>query len=324
MRFGLLGLSMTLAWFLVISTAASAIAAAVALVAARWWNGRHGTRPAGWLALRLLPSVAAGVFLVLAFGPSYLEFEPLNGTEPLKAPLMVLALGGGVLVALAAGRTIGAARRLRQLERGWRTRAVQAPDGPDGLPVWHVDGTGVVATLVGVFRPRLYLSSALAATLTRDERIAVLAHEAAHRRRRDNLARWLMLATPDVFAAMRVGRHTAEQWAAATEHRADEAAMGDDPGMRVALASALVKVARLLPPPPRRPLPTSGLDDGNILAERVTRLLGDQPPTPRHLRAWLSAGTIAGVAGVVLFASAELAIHQSVHRVTEWLVRVSW
>ena len=52
------------------------VAASVAWFATRRWGGRHGTRPAGWLALRLMPSVAAGVFLLIAFGPAYLRFEP--------------------------------------------------------------------------------------------------------------------------------------------------------------------------------------------------------------------------------------------------------
>ena len=171
---------------------------------------------------------------------------------------------------------------------------------------------------------RLYLSKSVVDVLTPDEHAAVLAHEAAHRRRRDNLARWIMLATPDLFAATRFGRRTSEEWAAAAERIADEEAVGDSQVAKVALASALVKVARLMPPAPRIPLPTSGLDDGNILAERVKRLLRE-PSHPRpHVRAWLSATTIAGVGAAVMFASGELALHRSIHDVTEWLVRVSW
>ena len=324
MRFGLLGASTALTWLLVISTAVSVIAATVALVATRWWNGRHGTRPAGWLALRLMPSVSAGVFLLIAFGPAYLRFEPRHGTETLKAPLLLAALAGGLLVGLAGARVIGAARRLAALERDWLTRATAAPAAAPGLPVFIVDGTGPVATLVGVTRPRLYLSKSVVDTLTPDERAAVLAHEAAHRRRRDNLSRWIMLATPDVFATTGFGRRTAEQWAAAAERIADEEAVGGNARATVALASALVKVARLIPPSPRIPLPTSGLDDGNILAERVKRLLGEPAHPPRHLHAWLSAATIATVAAGVMLASGELALHRSVHDVTEWLVHLSW
>jgi hypothetical protein len=324
MRFGLLGVSMALTWFLVISTAVSVIAATVSLIATRLWSGRHGTRPAGWLSLRLMPSVAAGVFLLIAFGPAYLRFEPRGGTEPLKAPLLLAAMAGAVLVALACARVVGAARRLAAFERDWLTRATAAPAAAPGLPVFIVDAPGPVATLVGVARPRLYLSKSVVDALTPDEHAAVLAHEAAHQRRRDNLARWVMLATPDLFATTRFGRRTAEQWAAAAERIADEEAVGGDTRATVALASALVKVARLTPPSLRIPLPTSGLDDGNILAERVKRLLGE-PAHPRpHLRAWLSATTIAVVAAGVMFASGELALHRSIHDVTEWLVRLSW
>ena len=79
-----------------------------------------------------------------------------------------------------------------------------------------------------------------------------------------------------------------------------------------------------MPPPPRIPLPTSGLDDGGILVERVTRLLAESShPRPRH-HAWFSATTIAVVAAGVMLASGELALHRSVHDVTEWLVRLAW
>lgn len=324
MRFGLLGLSVALTWFLVISTTVSIIAASVASIATRRWSGRHGTRPAGWLALRLMPSVAAGVFLLIAFGPAYLRFEPRNGSEALETPLLLAALAGALLVVAAGARLISAARRLAALEREWLTRGTASPATAAGLPVFIVEGPGPVATLVGVVRPRLYLSRSVVDTLTPDEHVAVLAHECAHRRRRDNLARWVMLATPDLFGATRFGVRTAERWAAAAERIADEEAVGGDDRIKVALASALVKVARLMPPAPRIPLPTSGLDDGGILAERVTRLLGEPAqPRPSH-HAWISATTIAVVAVGVMFASGELALHRSVHDVTEWLVRLTW
>jgi Zn-dependent protease with chaperone function len=323
-RFGLLGLSVALTWFLVISTGVSLLAAALAALSTRRWTGRHGTRPAGWLALRLMPSVSAGAFLAIAFGPAYLLFEPRHGTEPLKAPLVIAALAGGLLVALAARRVLLAARQLASLERDWRARATPSPSSTRRLPVFVVDGPGPVATLVGVVRPRLYLSRAVVEALTPAELSAVLAHETAHMRRRDNLARWIMLATPDLYAATRFGLQTAEQWAAAAERLADEVAVAGNPRTAVSLASALVTVARLMPPAPRIPLPTSGLDDGGILAERVRRLLGEPAHPRRHVYAWMSAVTIAILAAGVTIASGTLALHREVHDVTEWLVRLAW
>jgi Zn-dependent protease with chaperone function len=323
-RFGLLGLSVALTWFLVISTGVSLLAAAIASLATRRWNGRHGTRPAGWLALRLMPSVAAGAFLGIAFGPAYLLFEPRNGTEPLKAPLVLAAIAGGLLIALAAGRLLSAARQLASLERDWRARATSSPASTRSLPVFMVDGPGPVATLVGVLWPRLYLSRAVVEALTPEEHAAVLAHETAHMRRRDNLARWIMLATPDLYAATRFGIQTAQQWAAAAERLADEAAVAGNPRMAVALAAALVTVARLMPPAPRISLPTSGLDDGGILAERVRRLLGEPAHPRRHVYAWVSAVTLAALAAGVTIASGTLPLHREVHDVTEWLVRLTF
>ena len=133
-----------------------------------------------------------------------------------------------------------------------------------------------------------------------------------------------MLATPDLFSTTRFGVRAAEQWAAAAERIADEEAVGGNDRIKVALASALVKMARLMPPAPRVPLPTSGLDDGGILAERVTRLLGESTQSRPSHHAWIFATTIAVVAVGVMLASGELALHRSVHGVTEWLVRLAW
>jgi len=323
-RFGLLGLSVALTWFLVLSTGVSLLAAALAALATRRWTGKHGTRPAGWLVLRLMPSVAAGAFLAIGFGPAYLLFEPRHGTEPLRAPLVMAALAGGLLIALAAGRLLSAARQLASLERDWRARATPSPASTRSLPVFMVDGPGPVATLVGVLWPRLYLSRAVVEALTPEEHAAVLAHETAHMRRRDNLARWIMRATPDLYAATRFGIQTAQQWAAAAERLADEEAVAGNPRMAVALASALVTVARLMPPAPRIPLPTSGLDDGGILAERVRRLLGEPAHPRRHVYAWISAVAIAVLAAGVTIASGTLPLHREVHDVTEWLVRLTF
>ena len=101
--------------------------------------------------------------------------------------------------------------------------------------------------LVGVLRPRLLVTRGLVAALTDEELAASIAHEVGHSRARDNLKRLLMRAAPDLLTATPAARAIERRWASAAEHRADRMAADDSPVARCALASALVKVARLTP-----------------------------------------------------------------------------
>src|SRR5262249_4411882 len=131
--------------------------------------------------------------------------------------------------------------------------------------------------LVGVIRPRLVVTRGVVSALTPDELRAGIAHEIGHLRARDNVKRLAMIAAPDLLAATRVAATIQARWAAAAERAADRAAPGDT-GSRCALASALVKVAKLTPAPTPLAEPISTLVDGGDIASRVQRLLDDNPP----------------------------------------------
>src|ERR1019366_10566357 len=115
--------------------------------------------------------------------------------------------------------------------------------------------------LVGVLRPRLFVARRLLDALTAEELAASVAHEAGHRRAWDNLKRLAMRAAPDLLAITGIARGIERRWASASDHAADRRAAGDGP-TRCALASALVKVARLTPPMTPLAEPISTLVDG--------------------------------------------------------------
>jgi len=104
----------------------------------------------------------------------------------------------------------------------------------------------------------------------------VLAHEAAHLAARDNLKLLLLTAVPDVLRWTPLGAALTARWRAAAECEADRSATGADRERRLALASALVKVARLLgdhqPPRPALGMPVAADD----VPARVRALLA--PP----------------------------------------------
>src|SRR5262249_34689178 len=142
-----------------------------------------------------------------------------------------------------------------------------------------VDVDTPIMALVGVLRPTLLITRGVVEALTREELRAAVAHELGHFRARDNLKRLAMRAAPDLLGMTPAAAAIETRWAWAAEHAADNRAC-DSEQARCALASALVKIARLTPP--RTPLaqPISTLVDGGEIASRVQRLLSG-PSTAR-------------------------------------------
>src|SRR5262249_57366643 len=101
-----------------------------------------------------------------------------------------------------------------------------------------------LAAIVGVLRPRFYASATLLDVLTDDERVAVLAHEAGHRRALDNLKRGLFRLAPDLLSLTRTGRAIEAAWSEAAEEAADDHAAGGTDLGRLAVAGALITASR--------------------------------------------------------------------------------
>ena len=118
------------------------------------------------------------------------------------------------------------------------------PDAP--APAFCLDAQTPAMTLVGVFRPQLLVTRPLIEALTEEELHAAVEHEIAHLGAWDNLKRLAMRATPDALSLLGASRGLEHDWALAAEHVADAAA-AHDPATGLALASALLKVARLTP-----------------------------------------------------------------------------
>jgi hypothetical protein len=144
-----------------------------------------------------------------------------------------------------------------------------------------------------------------------------LRHEWAHRISHDNLKRLLLLAIPDVLPWLRGLRAIDRAWARLAEWAADDRAVGDDSLRSVALAGALVRVARLGTAPPPAPLATSLLADGSDLAVRVDRLLHPAPRCDAG-RAWVLSGIGCAAAFTMLALRPETL--RAAHRLLELLV----
>ena len=180
-----------------------------------------------------------------------------------------------------------------------------------------------IVALVGILRPRLFITRRVVAALTGEELAASVAHELGHRRALDNLKRLAMRAAPDFLATTSVARVLERRWASASEHVADRSAcdmvnLADRGRARCALASAIVKVARMMPPMAPAAEPISTLVDGGDIASRVRSLLDDGPPAVARPRSGGYAIGAALAAAALAFGYAPLL--RVVHVATEVLV----
>lgn len=192
---------------------------------------------------------------------------------------LCLAHPGVAAPSLVAVGALAVAATLLRAARWVAARAAAARDltallrlgvrGAEGPDVVRVDGDTVLCHAAGAWAPRVLVSTRLLAGLTPELLSAALAHERAHVKRRDVLARDL-LAVLGFFAWPGALSGAAVAWEEAAEEAADAAAAERFGGPLV--ASALVAVARLS----LAPAPASMPIVGARLTRRVRALL-DRP-----------------------------------------------
>lgn len=295
--------------FVVVVLAAFVCANAAGAAAAAWqWRRRTPPeapqdRASFLLRIRMLPLVASLLWSALAM-ISFFLFESRRADERTGLVLVALAAVGALLITAAAARLVITLSRHRRIVRGWFAGAENTALPGIGIPAVIVDTEFPIVAVVGIWRPRLVIARDVLDACTPDELKAVLDHECRHVARGDNLRRTLLIALPDPLGWLAVGRAIDAAWHDATEEVADEAP-GDGRGDagRVALASALIRVAALVPAgrPPAE-IPASALYRGEPLERRVRRLLDPIPPRPaarRHYQ-WMALAGLIGLCIVLL------------------------
>jgi hypothetical protein len=313
MNFLIHGVTLTLASFLLVNAGLSAVVA---------WTSRrglHSESPSFWFVMRVLPASAAFLFVAAVFVPSYWRYEPRETAEGFDVTLTIFAVIALAMIAAASARGVAAWRRASDRARVWMGTARPLTLAGTSMPAFEVEVDAPIMALFGVWQPRLLVTRGLINALTSEELAATVAHELGHSRARDNLKRLAMCAAPDFLNAI-TARRLERQWASAAEHAADRLNGDGSPAARCALASALVKVARLTPVESASREPISTLIGGGDIASRVGRLLEDRGAHPADRRgsqpAWLigvvAAGTIAAAYGPIL---------HTVHQATEVLVQ---
>jgi hypothetical protein len=294
--------------------AAASIAAALAAAAA-WPRLRRragslasGERACLLAAWRLAPAAAGSAVALVLLG-AFVRFEPRTTTEDPGVLLVAAAIVALLLTAQAARRTAQALRAGIRCNRLLRRCGRPVMRG-DGTHIWLVDTDYPVAAVTGIFRTRLLVSTRILRECTPGEVDAVLRHEQAHVRRRDNLVRGAMLALPNPLSLVQAGDEMQHAWSAAAEESADDVAAGQEAASRTALASALVRVAKMARTPAPPWMPALAFYEGTNLEHRVRRLLGDSTFSNRMpLRVTLALTAAAGAWAFALTETAAIQVH---------------
>jgi len=289
-------------FFLLHLTFALAVSAAAPLAIRRAERMRASAGARLLFLLRLLPPGLALVVVAAICAPSYLWLEPDASAEEVGLIFLTVALVGSALCAMAIGRALSAAVRSRRYLR----------DCPR-----LIESNAPILMLAGVLRPRLVVSRGVMGVLDHEQLVVALRHEWAHGVAHDNLKRLLLLAIPGVLPCMRGLRSIDRAWARMAEWAADDRAVGGSSNRSLALAAALVRVARMGPAAPAPALATSLMADPCDLEKRVDRLL-DPAPSPEMPRAWVVSGAAFALALSAM--APQPATLRAAHRLLELLL----
>jgi Zn-dependent protease with chaperone function len=255
------------------------------LIVLAWRVTRSSLRRSTHLFLyRMLPAIGSAAVVLGVILPAYWSFEPRETGESAGPALFAVALFAAALAGAGLYRAIVSWRTTRRLERAWTSVAIGTTDLGIAARTYRVPSDLPLAALVGVFRPRLFVSDRFLDELSAGERQAVVDHEAAHISAFDNLKRTVMSLAPDWVSFTAAGRQIESAWAFAAEEEADDRAAGSDRARALDLAAALLKAVRLAP---MRCAHVSNFCDGATIARRVERLLEDSPGREQPSRSFV-------------------------------------
>ena len=263
--------------------------------------------------LRVFPLLASGIVTLIFAVPSFVIFEPRSIDEDMALPL-VLGMGCLLLFALGSFRVIAAQKKTARVVASWLKGATAVDAGVTTPTFCASRGTPPLA-LVGVCSPRVVVSGATVALLSRDELRVAVRHEVAHMRSRDNLKKLAFYCSP--FPGM---ASLESAWQEAAELAADDGAVAS---LRDALdlAAALIKLSRLIPVRSTPAFTMTLVNGSGSVSERVARLLAWNDLKSRPLTTRWPYALPAVLATILCAAAVYGPMLAQTHKITEWLVR---
>jgi Zn-dependent protease with chaperone function len=240
-------------------------------------NLSAGLRAELLFTLRISAPAIAIIAVAAVFVPAFITHEPYATGEVVSKKLAALAILSAAGVALALARAIRSWFATRSLLRDWLVSAKPIQVAGVTKPTYSLPHSFPIIAVVGTFRPRLFIAERVLKSLTEDELAASIAHECGHLNARDNLKRSVLRICRDVLMLVPCGRSVDRAWAEAAECAADEHAAQGSPRIALNLASALVKIAKMIPLKSQAAMPLAvflvGVEEGRGIKARVSRLL---------------------------------------------------
>ncbi len=282
----LLALSLALAAFLTVNAVVSLIVTGLWRLVGTYtthWSAR--TRAEVIFVLRIFAPVLGLVGVGLFLLPAYFSYEPQVTGEVVGPKLAVLAIVSAFGVVLATTRFWRGWTATRALTKQWMANATQISlPGVKGRTFRLAHSFPIIA-VVGTVRPRLFIAERVLESLTEEELAAAIAHERGHLKARDNLKRGLLRACRDALI-LPWGGSLDRSWSETAEAAADEYAAQTSPQVALNLASALVRIARMVPSGARPQMPVAAFlvgDETRGIKSRVRRLIeiASSNPTQR-------------------------------------------
>jgi Zn-dependent protease with chaperone function len=274
--FELLGICLALAALLAFNALAATLASALwGALRDRLEDWPAAARARLLFALRVFPSIIAAFCVGALILPAYIAHEPRRSVEPVGLNLGVLTVVSAAGLLLALWRGVAAWIATRSLVKDWLRLAEPVRFDQIRIPAYRLRHQFPVIAIVGAIRPKLFIADHLFQSLTREEMAAAIAHEGGHLAARDNLKRAALRACRDALAIFPCGARLDRAWAEASEAAADEHAARGERAVALDLASALIKIARLVPEGVKPTMPVGALligDGADGISQRVRRL----------------------------------------------------
>ena len=285
----LLGITLVLALLLTINATATLLTAGVARACRRTlWKCSARTRAEILFVMRIGPPVVAIVAIAAFMIPSYLKYEPYATKETVSWKLGALAAISAIGVALAILRGVRSWLATRALLKQWLNASTPIHLDSITVPTFVLQHSFPIIAVVGAIRPRLFIASHVLESLSEEELAAAIAHEYGHLAAQDNFKRSVMRISRAALLIIPCGRWLDRTWSEASESAADEHAAQQSSEVALDLASALVRIARMIPAGQRQTLPAavSGFlmsEDAPGVKVRVSRLVELAATDPRRL-----------------------------------------
>src|ERR1044072_8070876 len=265
------------------------------------------TRAEILFVMRIGPPVLAIVAIAAFMIPSYLIYEPHASGESVSWKLGLLATLSAIGVGLAIARGIRTWLATRSLLKDWFANSTRIEPEAISVPTFVLQHSFPIIAVFVAIRPKLFIADRVLESLSTEELAAAVAHECGHLAAHDNFKRSVMRVSRAALLLIPCGRSLDRAWSEASESAADEHAAQQSSLVALNLASALVRIARMIPQGHRPVIPAAvsalvspflGGDDSPGVKVRVRRLVELASTDPRQLVS--NASTVRFVPWIVL------------------------